>query len=63
MPLVLTAAADDDGRRLDRILRKALKDLPLSAIHRLLRKGAVLVDNKPAAPACRIQVGQTIRIN
>ena len=48
MPTSLTAAADDSGRRLDRILRKALPDTPLSAIHRQLRQGAVLVDGKAA---------------
>ena len=56
------AAADDEGRRLDRILRKALRGLPLSAIHRLLRQRRILVDGKPAAPSARVQTGQTITI-
>jgi 23S rRNA pseudouridine955/2504/2580 synthase len=63
MPISLTAAADDDGRRLDRILRKALPDMPLSAIHRLLRKGGVLVDGEKAAIDHRVRAGQTITIN
>ena len=63
MPLNLTAASDDDGRRLDRILRKALGDMPLSAIHRLLRKGGVLVDGKPAPADLRIRCGQSITVN
>ena len=63
MALILTAASDDDGRRLDRILRKALEDLPLSAIYRLLRKGAVLVDGKTAPAELRIRKGQTISID
>ena len=62
MPLVFTAAKDDNGRRLDRILRKALKDTPLSAIHRLLRQGRVLVDSRPAVAGCRIHTGQIIEI-
>ena len=62
MPLTLTAADDDDGRRLDRILRKALRDLPLSAIHRLLRQGAVKVNGERAAPDRRVQAGETITI-
>jgi len=62
MPLNLTAAADDNGRRLDRILRKALRDLPLSAIHRLLRTGSVLVDGKTAPADFRVQCGQTITV-
>jgi len=61
MPLSLTAAVDDDGRRLDRILRKVLP-LPLSAIHRLLRKGAVLVNGETADPARRIWTGETITV-
>jgi len=63
MALCLTTAADDHGRRLDRVLRKALRDLPLSAIHRLLRKGAVLVDGKAAGADYRILAGQTITVD
>jgi 23S rRNA pseudouridine955/2504/2580 synthase len=62
MPLVLTAAVDDNGRRLDRVLRKALPDLPLSALHRLLRKGRVLLDGKPSGAAVRVRAGQVIEI-
>ncbi|MDR2500160.1 MAG: RluA family pseudouridine synthase [Treponema sp.] len=58
----LTAGADDDGRRLDRILRKALPELPLSMIHRLLRKGRVLVAGKPAWGRRRIRQGDAIHI-
>jgi 23S rRNA pseudouridine955/2504/2580 synthase len=56
----LTAARDDDGRRLDRILRKALPDLPLSLIHRLLRQGRILVDGRRAGPAARVARGAVI---
>jgi 23S rRNA pseudouridine955/2504/2580 synthase len=59
----LTAALDDNGRRLDRILRKALPDMPLSALHRLLRKGKITVDGLPAPPSTRIKTGQTIEIS
>jgi 23S rRNA pseudouridine955/2504/2580 synthase len=58
----LTAAADDDGRRLDRILRKALPDLPLSAIHSLLRKGRVLVDGIPGKGNVRVRSGAVIQV-
>ena len=55
----LETGGNDAGRRLDRILRKALPEYPLSLIHRLLRQGRVLVDGKPARgtdrpPACTI---------
>jgi 23S rRNA pseudouridine955/2504/2580 synthase len=58
----LTAAADDDGRRLDRILRKALPDMPLSAIHSLLRKGRVLVDGVPGKGEVRVRSGAVIQV-
>jgi 23S rRNA pseudouridine955/2504/2580 synthase len=61
-PLILTAAKDDHGRRLDRILRKALPELSLSLIHRLLRQKKILVDNKPATPNHRIEQGMVIQI-
>ncbi|MDR0597073.1 MAG: RluA family pseudouridine synthase [Treponema sp.] len=61
-PITLTAAAGDEGRRLDRILRKALPDMPLSAIHSLLRKGRVLVDGVPEKGACRVRAGAAIQI-
>ncbi|MDR0877430.1 MAG: RluA family pseudouridine synthase [Treponema sp.] len=60
--LTLVAAADDDGRRLDRILRKALPDMPLSAIHGLLRKGRVLVDGAPGGASDRVRAGAAIRV-
>ena len=53
---------NDDGRRLDRVLRKSLPELPLSAIHRLLRKGAVLVDGEAASASQKIRAGQEIMI-
>ena len=63
MPLELHAARDDDGRRLDRILRKALPDMPLSTIHRLLRQGQVLVEGKAEAADRRIRTGERISIS
>jgi 23S rRNA pseudouridine955/2504/2580 synthase len=57
----LIAAVDDDGRRLDRILRKALPDLPLSRLHHLLRKGRVLVDGVPGKAADRVRRGAVIQ--
>jgi 23S rRNA pseudouridine955/2504/2580 synthase len=62
MGVELRAGEDDNGRRLDRILRKALPDLPLSGIHRLLRRKQVLVDGLPGRAAARIRSGQLIRV-
>ncbi|MCL1928135.1 MAG: RluA family pseudouridine synthase [Treponema sp.] len=60
--LILTAGNDDADRRLDRILRKALPDIPLSALHRLLRKGRILVNGKPAKGEDRIPDGALIEL-
>jgi 23S rRNA pseudouridine955/2504/2580 synthase len=61
--MILTARADDDNRRLDRILRKALPELPLSALHRLLRKGLVRVNGRSARGDDRIREGAEIHIS
>jgi 23S rRNA pseudouridine955/2504/2580 synthase len=62
MPLNLIAGADDSGRRLDRVLRKALRQTPLSAIHRMLRQGMVLVDGRKAGADSRVLAGETITV-
>jgi len=62
MPLIMTAGADDSGRRLDRILRKALRQTPLSAIHRMLRQGMVLVGGCKADAGRRVLSGETITV-
>ncbi|MDR3147510.1 MAG: RluA family pseudouridine synthase [Treponema sp.] len=59
---ILSVAVDDGGRRLDRVLRKALPGIPLSRIHRLLREGRVLVDKRPRDAAFRVQAGQEIAL-
>ena len=58
----LLTGDNDSGRRLDRILRKALPDHPLPLIHRLLRQGQVLVDGKPGKAQDRIDSGVRILI-
>jgi 23S rRNA pseudouridine955/2504/2580 synthase len=58
----LKAGKDDTGRRIDRILRKALPDYSLSLIHRLLRQKKILVDNKPISPNYHIEQGMVIKI-
>lgn len=58
--LQLELGDDDDGRRLDRVLRKALKDIPLSAIHKALRKGDIRVDGKRRSPDYRCSKGESL---
>ncbi|MDR2211742.1 MAG: RluA family pseudouridine synthase [Spirochaetaceae bacterium] len=60
--MTLHTQGDDDGRRLDRILRRALPDLPLSALHKLLRRGQVLVEDRPGQGRDRIPAGSRITI-
>jgi 23S rRNA pseudouridine955/2504/2580 synthase len=55
-------ADDDAGRRLDRILRRALPELPLSALHRLLRKKKITVNGTSATPQRRVEAGDSIQI-
>ncbi|MDR0551646.1 MAG: RluA family pseudouridine synthase [Spirochaetaceae bacterium] len=56
----MTAARDDDGRRLDRIVRKARPDLPLSLIHRLFREKRVILNGRNAGANCRVHEGDEI---
>jgi 23S rRNA pseudouridine955/2504/2580 synthase len=58
----LTTGDNDKGRRLDRILRKALPDHPLPLLHRLLRQKKVLINGKPAKADDRLNAGDKISI-
>ena len=58
----LITGENDKGRRLDRLLRKALPDHPLPLIHRLLRQGKVLVNGKPAKANDRVDSGAKVSI-
>jgi 23S rRNA pseudouridine955/2504/2580 synthase len=58
----LITGDNDKGRRLDRILRKALPEHPLPLIHRLLRQGRVFVNKKPAKANDRLDSGVIISI-
>lgn len=51
---------DDEGRRLDRILRIAFKAIPLSAIHKSLRKGNIRVNGMKKSPDYRCRSGDLI---
>jgi len=58
----LIAGENDDGRRLDRIIRKALPEIPLSLIHRLLRRKKILINGKPGKAPDLIHKGANIFI-
>ena len=57
-----TAGKDDDGRRLDRILRIFLKDKSLGEIYKLLRKGLIKVNHAKAKPEAHVSEGDVISI-
>jgi 23S rRNA pseudouridine955/2504/2580 synthase len=58
----LITGENDNDRRLDRILRKALPDHPLPLLHRLIRQGKVFVNGKPAKVNDRLTKGVKINI-
>ena len=53
---------DDEGRRLDKVVRIFINDTALSAIYKSLRKGLIKVNGSKAAPDYRIQDGDVITI-
>lgn len=56
------ANQDDNNRRLDKVLRKLLKNSHLSEIYKLLRKGLIKVNNTKSTPELRIKNGDIITI-
>ncbi len=58
----LRAGPDDAGRRLDRILKRILNNVPLSAIYGNLRKGRIRLNGKKASPETRVAEGDSITI-
>ena len=61
--LQYTAGTDDEGRRFDRVIRILLKDVPMSEIFRLMRKGLIRVNSKKEAGNFRIKKGDVIQIS
>ena len=59
----LTMGPSEDGSRLDRLLRKRLPLIGLSAIYGLIRKGAVRIDGKKAKQDHRLKEGEILEID
>ena len=57
-----TAGRDDNGRRLDKVIRIFLNNTPLTEIYKLLRKGLIKLNHKKAKPEARICQGDVISI-
>ena len=58
----LIAGDNDAGSRLDKIVRRALPDLGLSQLHRMLRVGQIRLNGKRCKPADRVHAGDRITV-
>ena len=56
----IKAGKDDEGRRIDRVLRKLLPEVPLGEIYRHLRKGTVKVNAKKVPQNYHINENDTL---
>jgi 23S rRNA pseudouridine955/2504/2580 synthase len=54
---------NDVGRRLDRVLKKMLPDVPAGLIYSALRKGKIRVDGNKSIQSYRIRAGNTIEVH
>lgn len=54
---------NESGQRLDRFLRKYLKDYSLSSIYKVIRKKYVTVDHKKVRENYQLQIGEKVQIN
>jgi 23S rRNA pseudouridine955/2504/2580 synthase len=53
---------NDDGRRVDRIVRAVLTNMTLAAIYRAIRSGDVRVNGRRVRPDTRVHEGDTLEI-
>jgi 23S rRNA pseudouridine955/2504/2580 synthase len=56
------AGPDDEGRRADRVVRKALSVCPLSAVYAALRKGLITVNGRKTEPRFKVTAGDRLEI-
>lgn len=56
------AGKNDDKRRLDKVLRIFIKDIPLSSIYKFMRKGLIKVNDKKTTQEYRVNEGDKISI-
>jgi len=60
--LPILPGRDDEGKRIDAVLRRHFADLPLSRIYRALRSGEVRIAGKKVPPSYRVTSGVPIEI-
>ncbi len=56
------AGKNDDNRRLDKVLRIFIKDIPLSSIYKFIRKGLIKVNDKKTTQEYRVNEGDKISV-
>jgi len=57
-----TAGENDNNRRLDKVIRNFIPELPLTEIYKLLRKGLIKVNSKKSDQAYKVCTGDIIKI-
>ncbi len=57
-----TAGSNDDGKRIDRIIRQFIKEQNLSGIYKAFRKGLIRIDEKKVKPEYKVSQGEVLFI-
>lgn len=57
-----TASHNDTDRRLDKIIRRLLDNIPLSVVYKYLRKGLIKLNGQRAEPDMRVGVNDIIEV-
>jgi len=60
--LEFNAEIDDNDRRIDKVLRNFIKDVPLSSIYKYIRKNLIKINNKKTTQDYRVKTGDIISI-
>lgn len=60
--LEFNAGIDDNDRRIDKVLRNFIKDVPLSSIYKYIRKNLIKINNKKTTQDYRVKTGDIISI-
>ncbi len=60
--ITLTVSADAAGQRLDKLVRKALRDVPLSHVYKMFRTRKIRVNGSRGRPEQLVSAGDTVAI-
>ena len=60
--LEFNTGIDDNDRRIDKVLRNFIKDVPLSSIYKYIRKNLIKINNKKTTQDYRVKTGDVISI-